>query len=239
MSIATPAGVLTSTGVVYRPVGSNGLAALTVPTTPNYALVANSSGALVFTAPPPYLELSNTPIVTTACFPTAGSAPIQATAAITSGAVAYAAAAYTGYSLTLPTFKAPTQSFCNLALPIQIYAKSLNVSTTGGQTLGNVLLAWYGSQTATIPLASVVVGVPGSFYYAMDVPLNFRIATSLLTTTPTIYLCAFFDSAWATSNMGVVINGTITSSNLTQTVPGQSMVGAITENVASNLYNPV
>lgn len=237
MTLSTPSGVLTQ-GILNVQSGATAPSSLVVPSNaPNAPLVANSVAVPIFKSAPTYITLNNSETSNPNCFPSAGSAPVQAVANITSGTIPYASAAFTGFSLSIPTAVAPSQSFMNLTLTASICAQSLNI-LTGGQTLSKIFFAWYTSQSSSNYIAGSTVGVAGSFYYNDATTLTFRIASSVLVGVTTLYLCAFFDSSWATGNMGVVVNGTITSGNVTAAITNQSISAYLNENVIASIYNP-
>lgn len=237
MSLSMPTGEIFS-GMLYITPTSVAPEGLPIPTTANSTLTTDNLGNPLFIPPLTYLTLVNSAINRGIPFPSLGSPPVQATADIYGGvSIPYATDAYTGLSITLP---APvTQNFATwlLTFSIPIYAKSLNITSTGGQTLSGIMLALYDSQTATVPVAKAYLGNAGSLYYSTLASVSFAIDSATFAAQQNLYVCAFFDSQWATSDMGLVLNGYIDDTNTVTTLGGQ-IAGTIAQIIPSNQYIP-
>ncbi|MGL5041298.1 MAG: hypothetical protein ACRC6D_14620 [Aeromonas sp.] len=239
MTLSMPTGEISS-GMLYITSTSTAPESLPILNIANQTLTTTGTGDPIFVNPLKYITLINNAFTSGIPAPNAGSPVIQATADIYGGVdIPFDINAYTGIIISLPTPVDANFSTWLINYSIPVYAKSLNITSSGAQTLGGIMLALYTSTTAaaTAPVAKAYIGNAGTLYYSSLENVSFEISTGAFPTSQNLYLCAFFDSQWATSNMGLVLNGIISATNTSETIGGQ-INGTVTQVVLSSQYFP-
>lgn len=139
-------------------------------------------------------------------FPASGTAPLSAFVDFTSATIPYSAAAYTGLQLSYQPQDIDNGTiYLNVSIPV--YAEA-----TAPQLLSPVMLAFFGEQSGSTPIATMVVGTGGVESFSAVANFQFIGASADYESGLNLYVCAFFDSNVATADMSLVVNGSVISS---------------------------